>query len=323
MVNDLAQHLALFEMFEPFSGYVPPGFLVDFMGSLTDAKFRAMWGVDPTQVGGGEVTTSCPVVSWGEGFFEAVSWFEAARAARGSYTMITLGACYGAQAVGAYLALQGLNPMPVKLVAVEGDPDNYAWTRQHFRDNGIDPDRHWLINCAISDSNKPVLFPVGEPGSGVNNCIATNTALSRQIYAEELARRPDLPDVVRNLIVAGKTGIEVTPVPGEAFRTNVEFVSAVTLVDILGPLERVDLLESDIQQSESVVFPPAMDLVKQKVKRVHLATHGAEVHAQLLPLFIECGFEIDCNYEPNTHHDTPWGSFDINDGIIAARNLNL
>src|SRR5579864_5637242 len=189
MTNDLASQLALFDGFEPFSGYVPPGFLVDFVGSLTDAKFRAMWGVDPTQVGGGDVATSRPVVSWGEGFFEAVSWFEAARAARGSYTMITLGACYGAQAVGAYLALQRLNPMPAKLVAVEGDPENFTWVQKHFRDNGIDPNRHWLVNCAISDTNKPVLFPVGEPGSGVNNCIATNTELSRRIYAEELAGR--------------------------------------------------------------------------------------------------------------------------------------
>jgi hypothetical protein len=323
MANDIARQLALFDGFEPFSGFVPPGFLVDFVGSLTDAKFRAMWGVDPTQVGGGEVVTSRPAVSWGEGFFEAVSWFEAARAARGSYTMITLGACYGAQAVGAYLALQRLNPMPAKLVAVEGDPENFAWVQQHFRDNGIDPDRHWLVNCAISDSNKPVLFPVGEPGSGVNNCIATNTEQSRRIYAEEVANRPDLPNVVRNLLLSGKTGIEITPVRGEAFRTNVEFVSAVTLADILGPFERIDLLESDIQQSESVVFPPAMDLIKACVKRVHLATHGAEVHAQLLPLFIERGFQIECSYEPNTHHDTPWGSFDINDGIIAARNPNL
>ena len=35
------------------------------------------------------------------------------------YVMITLGACYAAQAVGAYRALQMLNPMPCRLVAVE------------------------------------------------------------------------------------------------------------------------------------------------------------------------------------------------------------
>jgi hypothetical protein len=36
----------------------------------------------------------------GEGWFEAVNWVEAAREARGRYVMITLGACYAAQAVG-------------------------------------------------------------------------------------------------------------------------------------------------------------------------------------------------------------------------------
>jgi 3-oxoacyl-(acyl-carrier-protein) synthase len=52
---------------------------------------------------------------------------------------ITLGACFAAQAVGAYRALQMLNPMPCKLVAVEPEPENIPWIRRHMRDNGIDP----------------------------------------------------------------------------------------------------------------------------------------------------------------------------------------
>jgi len=320
MTNDVAKMLTVFEGLDPFCGYVPKGFLVDFLGVLTDAKFRAVWGVDPAREGGTEVATTLPGLDGGEGFFEAFSWCAAARDARDQYTMITLGACYGLQAVAAYRALQRLNPMPAKLVAVEGDPENYAWLRQHFRDNGIDPDRHWLINCAMSDSNEPVLYPVGAPGSGINNCFSTNHRESRRIYAEQLAQRPDIKDVVRNLIRSGCTGIEIKPFPNLAFSADVKFVSAMTLADVLGPFERVDLLESDIQMSEAVVFPPAMDLIRARVKRVHLGTHGAEVHAALLQQFLELGFAIDCNYEPNTHHDTPWGSFDVNDGIIIARN---
>src|SRR5690348_5449006 len=103
-MNDIERHLKIFEDFQPFSGYVPKGFLVDFLGALTDANFRTMWGIDPAEAGGGYEHTSLPDATWGEGFFEVVDWFEAAREARGFYTMITLGACYGAQAVGAYLA---------------------------------------------------------------------------------------------------------------------------------------------------------------------------------------------------------------------------
>jgi hypothetical protein len=322
-MNDIERHLALFENFEPFDGFVPKGFLVDFLGCLTDARFRAMWGVDPDAVGNGEVRTKRPDITWGEGFFEIVDWFESAREARGTYTMITLGACYGAQAVGAYRALQQVNPMPAMLVAVEAEPGNFEWVKQHFRDNGIDPDQHWLLNCALSDTNKPVLFPVGESGSGVNNCIATNDQRSRRIYAQQLRDLPNVADLVYRLILEGKTGIEVVPVPGERFLTHVEFVSAVTLNDVLSPLESVDLLESDIQQSEITVFPPAMDVIRRKVKRVHLGTHGTDTHVALLKEFINFGFEIVFDYPPNTHHETPRGSFDVNDGIITARNAGL
>jgi hypothetical protein len=194
-MNDIPKYLALFENFQPFSGYVPKGFLADFLGCLTDANFRTMWGANPVTAGGVGVTTECPSVTWGETFFEAVDWLEAAREARESYTMFTLGACYGSQAVGAYKAFQRLNPMPAKLVAVEADPENFCWLQKNFRDNGINPDKHWLLQCALSDSTKPVLFPVGSPGSGANNCHATNHQSSRVQYAQ----RPQTPPLVSAL----------------------------------------------------------------------------------------------------------------------------
>ena len=49
--------------------------------------------------------------------------------------------------------------MPYKLVAVEPEPENCEWIARHMRDNGIDPDAQWLLPCAISDRNEPVLFP--------------------------------------------------------------------------------------------------------------------------------------------------------------------
>ena len=133
--------------------------------------------------------TRLPTIEDGEGWFEAANWMLAARAARDRYVMATLGACYGAQAVGSCRALQFFNPMPYKLVAVEPEPENYEWTRRHMRDNGIDPDDQWLVKSAISKRNDPVLFPIGSPGSGAQNCVATNESFSRKIYAEEIIAR--------------------------------------------------------------------------------------------------------------------------------------
>src|SRR5579864_9238733 len=116
-MNDLEHYADAFGNIKPWSGFVPKGYLVDFLGSLTDARFRVPFGIDPAAVGGGDIKTRLPVIGDGEGWFEAVNWVEAAREARQQFVMITLGACYGVQAIGSYRVLQLINPMPCKLVA--------------------------------------------------------------------------------------------------------------------------------------------------------------------------------------------------------------
>ena len=117
-MNDIEKYARVFDGITPWSGNVPKGFIPDFLGGFTDGRFRAMWGIEPGRVGGGHLTTEMPTIGWGEGWFETVNWVEAAREARDRFTMVTLGACYGAQAVGSYLALKQLNPMPCPLLGM-------------------------------------------------------------------------------------------------------------------------------------------------------------------------------------------------------------
>lgn len=317
--NDLGAYAGVFTEITPWSGVVPKGYFVDFLGTLTPAEFRVMFGVSPNSVGGAHEETRIPSIADGEGWFEAVNWVVAAKEARERFVMVTLGACYGAQAVGSYRALQLLNPMPCKLVAVEPDPENMAWTVRHFRDNGIDPDAQWFVQAALSDTNAPVFFPVGSPGSGAQNCFATNERAAREAYVRELIAR-GAEDALRNLLLHNSTGITKSLVPGHAFNAEVKLLSSVTLGDILGPFDFVDYLESDIQQSEIVVFPPFMDLLKKKVRRVHIGTHGRDVHLSLHDLFAKHDWEIVFSYEPNSEHHSILGSFKTNDGVLTARN---
>ena len=322
-MNDLARYADVFAGIAPWSGHVPSGYLVDFLGTLTDARFRTMFGVDPARVGGGHVQTQLPTIADGEGWFEFVSCVEAARAARERFVMITLGACYGSQAVNSWQALRRVNPMPFKLVAVEPEPENFQWTARHMQVNGIDPDRQWLIQAAISDRNEPVFFPVGSPGSGAQNCYSTNETAARASYADRIAASRDLPQALRNLLLHNTTGIVKDLVPGHDFKAEIRLVSAVTLRDVLGPFDVVDYLESDIQQSEILVFPPFMDLLKRKVRRVHIGTHGKDVHRELHGLFDRDGWEMTFSYEPNSEFGSELGSFATNDGILSAVNPTL
>ena len=322
-MNNLEEYAGVFDGIRPWSGTIPRGFFVDFLGTLTDAMFRVVLGVDPATVGGHYLETRLPSIEDGEHWFEQVNWVVAAREARERYTMITLGACYGTQAVGCQRALQLLNPMPYKLVAVEPVPGNYESIARHMRNNGIDPDAQWLIQSALSDDNTPVLFPLGWPGVGAQNCVATNQSASRKTYADQLVASGRTEEALRNLLINNTTGLKHRLVADREWEGEIKLVSAVTLDYVLGPLDFVDYLESDIQQSEIIVFPPAIPALKRKVHRVHIGTHGAEVHRELHRMFEEQGWEIVFSYEPGGTYREALGTFTVNDGVLTVRNPYL
>ena len=321
-MNNLEEYAGTFDGIRPWSGMVPPGYFVDYLGTLTDAAFLVPFGIVP-DYRGQHVTIPLPSLEKGEEWFEVVNWIVAAREARERYAMITLGAAYGAQAVGSQRALRLLNPLPYKLVAVEAEPENLEWMRRHLRTNGIDPERHWLVQAALSHDNTPVLFPMAGPGKGAQNCVSTNERKARNIYADELIASGRAEEALRNLLINNTTGVKHRLVADREWEGEVKFVSAVTLNDILGPFDFVDYLESDLQQSEIVVFPPAAATLKHKVRRVHIGTHGAEVHRELHRLFEEQGWEIVFSYEPGGTYREALGTFTVNDGVLTVRNPTL
>ncbi|MBV9245352.1 MAG: hypothetical protein JO366_11135, partial [Methylobacteriaceae bacterium] len=124
-MNELRQYADLFQPITPWAGRVPNGFIVDFLGTRIAKEFVEMWGQDVAFPDGVEMQLKLPVLGDGENgefWFEAVNWVLAAREARERFVMVTLGALYGYQAVGSQRALQLLNPLPYKLVAVEAVP---------------------------------------------------------------------------------------------------------------------------------------------------------------------------------------------------------
>jgi hypothetical protein len=128
---------------------------------------------------------------------------------------------------------------------------------------------------------------------------------------------------LRNLLIHNTTGLTKDLVPGQNFMAEIKLMSAVTLGDILAPFDRVDYLEADMQQSEIIVFPPFIDLLKRKVRRIHIGTHGKDVHQALHRLFEEHGWDIVFSYEPNSEFTSPLGKFSTNDGVLTVRNPDL
>jgi len=332
-MNELSSYAHIFDAIPACTDKVPAGYAVDFLGNLIAKDFlvgvskvpgaRSLYrsflaesdrASAPPKLGGG---------ANGELWFEAVDWIVAAREARGRFVMATLGAFYGYQAVGSHRALALLNPMPCRLVCVEPIAEKMTWLRRHLRDNGIDPEQQWLIEAAVGATNQPVLFPVGAPTIGGHNCIATNERAAREGYVRTLTAEGRAEQALSGLLLRNSTGISKDLMPGRGFAAEIKFVSCVTLSDVLGPFDLVDYVEADLQQSEMEVFPAHMDLLKRKVRRIHIGTHGGDVHAMLHALFDERGWKIVFSYAPDSIHDSPRGAFTTGDGILTVRNPAL
>lgn len=329
-MNTLTDYVGVFDSIKPWAGDVPAGFRPDFLGNMTNLRYEGLLTdpYHPLRSSSYYLQTVAPVPGVspdnnGEFWFEAANWVLAALDARDRYVMATLGASFGYQAVGSHRALQMLNPMPCKLIAIDPVAQNIEWARCHMLDNGINPDEHWLVQAAISDSNNPVFFPVGAPGTGTQNCVATNEIRAREAYVRELVQQGAAEEALRNLLLYNTTGLTTDLLPGRNFMAEIKLVSAVTLSDILGPFDLVDYLEADMQQSEIIVFPPFIDLLKKKVRRIHIGTHGQDVHWTLHELFASRDWEIVFSYEPDATHESGLGTFKTCDGVLTVRNPTL
>jgi hypothetical protein len=332
MTNDLTKYANIFDAIPPLNQAAPDGQTMDFLGIVTAREFlqgvaqlpggRALYQTELDEIS----AAAAPVLGGnrnGERWFECVNWITAAQEANARFTMVSLGAFYGHQAAGSERALRLLNPMPYKLVCVEPLAEKMAWVRRHMHSNGIDPAQQWLMEAAIGDSNKPVLFPVGSPTIGGHNCIATNEASARENYLRILLAEGRGEQALSDLLLRNSTGIIRDVTHGRNFMAEIQYVSCVTLGDVLGPFDFVDYIEADLQQSEIVVFPPWLDLLRQRVRRIHIGTHGADVHATLHRLFAESGWHIAFSYAPDGTYEAPAGSFTVGDGILTVRNPDL
>ena len=332
-MNDLGKFANIFDDIVPWQGVVPHGYTADFLGTLTATDFLQ----DISQLPGAQslyrtaldASTARPVPpiigdgTNAERWFEAVNWIVAAREARDRFLMASLGAFYGYQAVASQRAIEMLNPMPCKLICVEPLAQKVDWIRRHMRDNGIDPDRQWLIQAALGGNNEPALFPVGAATIGRHNCIATNDPSVRREYLRTLLAQGRCEQALTDILLRNSTGIIKDMAGATDSAAEIHFVSCITLNDVLGPFDFVDYVEADLQQSEINAIPPYMDLLKRKVRRLHIGTHGGDVHATLHRLFAERGWVVVFSYAPDGRHESAAGPFTTGDGVLTVRNPDL
>jgi FkbM family methyltransferase len=237
-----------------------------------------------------------------EEYFEWVDVLEAVVGAAETFTMIELGAGWGRWLMNAAAAARAHDRRHVHLVGVEAEPTHFRWMLQHFRDNSVDAESLTLIEAAVAAEDGRVRFHVGDPSAWYGQAIDPNpphpvppASALRQLRALFQRRARDDERAIVD-------------------------VRAVTLTSILVGLERVDLIDLDVQGVEADVLESAEDTLTEKVERVHIGTHSAENERRLRVLFGRLGWEKVNDYPCGAEADTPWGLIHFQDGVQTWLN---
>jgi FkbM family methyltransferase len=303
------QHHPVFSRYKPFTGEVPPFCLVDFLGAKIRHEFIAGFG--PGWPEPHFVENRYP--EFDEEYFEWIDLCEAVAEAEDSFTMIELGAGFGRWSVRAALAMRQIHSqMPYRLIAVEAEPVTFGWMRQHFLDNGVDPDAHSLINAAVSDEWGRVQFYIGGPPGGPVEYKAGAWYGQALTKAHEIpAKSKDDSEYCGFKVVRHKSG-------WKSIR-----IMSISLRSVLRNLDKVDLIDIDIEGEELATVHSAIHELDSKAKRLHIGTHEKEIEVELRQLLSAHGWECRADYPLFTTSETPWGKISFQDGAQSWVNPRI
>jgi FkbM family methyltransferase len=257
---------AVLQKFQPWSGTVPAGYFAYFLGNITRADYWA-FSPDIRQLYDRARFEAFSGPSLDDNVLDWLVTLEAVADAKGEFVMIALGAGWGRWLIAAAMAAKQRGGIRCRLVGVEAEPTHYQWMREHFRDNGIDPAEHDLIEAAASGRSGDAWFYFGKPSSW---------------YGQSLIRDESLDWDGRG------TEIDYN---GERARR----VRTVDIQELTRRYPRVDYLHMDIQGAELEFLASRPEVLNRHVKRVLVGTHSAEIERGLGKLFNE--LEWTCQYD--------------------------
>ncbi len=277
-------HHPVFASFGRFHGVVPSHYHANFLGVVTRNAFIAgmitALGHKPPDPG--DVEVDYP--AFDEEYFEWIDLLEAVLEAQDAFTMIELGAGYGRWLVNAAAAArQRRGDLRITLVGVEAEPTHFAWMTQHFQDNGLDSQKHVLIEAAIDTHDGIASFYVGNPD---------------EWYGQRIADTGDTERPIRK-------------------------VKTISLSQVLGGIESVDLIDLDIEGAELAVLTSAIGELNRRVKRIHIGTHTRDIEQGLRALFREHAWYKRNDYEVGGVELTQWGRISFNNGVQTWINPRL
>jgi FkbM family methyltransferase len=301
------QHHPAIRAFTPAVAYQPAEFDLDFLGARTRRSFYAGMPQADRTTEPRLVTTSYP--AFDEEYFEWIDLLETLEQASDTYVIVELGAGYGRWCMRAAAAARTKPGCRVQCVAVEAEPDHFRWLVQHFRDNGVNPDDHDLIWGAVGASPGVVPFRVGKANGWYGQRIASR------------AHGSNPPGVLARRRLKARSALARPPRVDDT--ATVMWVPCVTLHEVLAQYPRVDLIDMDVQGAEFDVISAGMEVLSDRVRRIHIGTHGPQIEERIRELFSEHGWTNVFDYPCGRQVSTTYGEIPFGDGVQTWVNPDV
>lgn len=229
------------------------GFFRDFLGGVTRVGYL------PANHSSKSGTVESAPGTPGAGIHSTAEWVGTLRSileARDSLVAVELGMGWAPWLVTAAIAAQRRGITQIQLVGVEGSEDHFQFAKQHFLDNGLDPDAHKLVRAVVGNFDGTARFP---------RLHAPSEDYGAKAYF------------------------------GDAAVDNEQWVHvpSITLEKLLVDVPWVDFLHCDIQGAEAEVMTHSIGILGEKVSRIIIGTHSRQIEASLLALFNDAGWTLE------------------------------
>ncbi len=294
------EHHPAIKTITPWEGEATGEYFYDFLGVKTHQKFRSSYHAEPK----GKIKTEYPTPS--QNYFELIGILSGVLDAEGpEFSMIELGAGYGHWSVKVAKAIKQKSNMPVRLVSVEMEPTRFKWMKEHYRNNGLDPNEHTLIHSAVSDHENDTLYFV--------------EGVSEHNYGLSLLRAPGLRSKeIKNDNLSNKD----SNIKKSHADSNMR-IPCVRLKNLMQNFDMVDIIHMDVQGEELVVIRDSIDVLKKKTKRLLIGTHSRLLHNRIGSLLRAENWRIIFDFAPKGTRRTDFGDIYFLDGLLVCENQSF
>jgi FkbM family methyltransferase len=257
-----------------------PGYIVDFLGVRTRTSYISELPKEGSRVEGYPIPTNFHAT--------AMEWAGVLRAvleAEEQLVGIELGAGWAPWLVtlARAAAIKGIHQ--VHLVGVEGCKEHCDYMVSHFTDNGLDPDAHTFVHGVVGMTDGVAQFPIlPDPSANYG---------ARALFGARVHNGNGSHSLWRHL---GQRTWRAIRAGIRSFRNaqnGTVRVRRFSLETLLRPFSKVDLVHVDIQGDEADVIVSAREVLKEKVKRLVIGTHGRDIEQELLDELAPQGWTLE------------------------------